>query len=130
MVTRDSREALEALADPELDAAFSAVAAQHRRGLVASWQHHAQRLRARGTPLRSVTKFGDGVARLQFADSTALLVSTANPSRHFFSLVVARAKGRAVVITAIHDDGERFMVRLEWQGQHVDVEIVGGDQPA
>ena len=61
---------------------------------------------------------------------TALLVSTANPSRHFFSLVVARAKGKAVVITAIHDDGERFMVRLEWQGQHVDVEIVGGDQPA
>ncbi|MGA4508151.1 hypothetical protein ACQB6R_03860 [Propionibacteriaceae bacterium G1746] len=128
MVTRDSREALEALADPELAAAFTAAAAQHRRELVTAWLVQLQRVQTRLTPLRSITKFSDGVARLQFADHSALLVNADHPSRRLRELALALARDKAVTVADAHDDGQHVLVRLHWADHHLDVEVVGADQ--
>ncbi|MBO1030980.1 hypothetical protein IPV09_06475 [Tessaracoccus sp. SD287] len=128
MHARDTDRGLEALADPELDAAFQAAAAQHRDAVVGSQRQRMLLVQARGIPLRVVSKFGERVARLQFADNTAILVNCDGPRRRIGSVGIALVKHRPVLVTAVHDDGSRLRVRLRWDDQHVDVEVLGGDQ--
>lgn len=121
-------EALEALVDPDMAAAFQQAAAEHRGALMGSLLPHLLRVQARGTPLRMLSKFADGVARLQFADNTAILVNCDGPRRRVGAVGVALAQHRAILVTAVHDDGRQLRIRLRWDDHSVDVEVLGGDQ--
>lgn len=128
MQARDAERALEELVDPELAAAFQAAAVQHRDAIIGAVMPQLLLVQARGTPLRVVTKFSNGVARLQFADHTAVLVNADGPRRRISALGVAVAQRHAVLVTAVHDDGQHLKARLRWDDHVVDVEVLGGDQ--
>lgn len=128
MPAQDPREVLESLVDEQFAAAFEQVAEGHRAAIFAPLEQRLLLVQARGTPLRLVTRFSQGVARLQFADNTAVLVNCDSPRRGIGVLGVAVARHRAVVVTAVHDDGHRLLARLRWGDHAVDVEVVGGDQ--
>ena len=128
MQARHPDRDLDVLVDPELAAVLQTAAAQHRDAVVGSQLQQLLLVQARGTPLRVVSKFGEGVARMQFADNTAILVNCDGPHRHIGQIGVALARHRSVLVTAVHDDGRCLRVRLRWDNHCVDVEVLGGDQ--
>ncbi|MGA4670974.1 hypothetical protein ACPCG0_14435 [Propionibacteriaceae bacterium Y1923] len=127
-MAQERDEVLEALVDPEFAAAFERVAGEHHAAILAPLEQRLLLLQARGTPLRLVTRFSQGVARLQFADNTAVLINCDSPRRGIGPLGVAVARRRAILVTAVGLVDGRLQMRLRWDTHHVDVDVLGGDQ--
>ncbi|CAI9400230.1 hypothetical protein [Aestuariimicrobium sp. T2.26MG-19.2B] len=121
-------ERLGALVDTELAAALDEAAAQNRARLVASWLRVLGLVQARGTPLRAVTRFDTGIARLQFADHSAVLVDCSGPHTRVGEIAVAVARQVAVVVTDVRVEGDGVTARLAWGRHAVEVHLLGGDQ--
>lgn len=116
------------LVDSQLAAALDEAAASHHAALISSWLRQLSLVRSRVTPVRLVTKFGDGVARVQFADHSALLVDASSPHTHLSDLALAVARQRTVTVTGVRVDDDQVFARFVWGRHTLDVRVLGIDQ--
>ncbi|MGJ6980905.1 hypothetical protein ACSDQ9_10320 [Aestuariimicrobium soli] len=128
MVAWRPDERLQGLVDTELAAALDEAAAGHRAALIGAWLRQLGLVASRVTPVRVVTRFGEGVARLQFADHSAILVDAHGPQTRVGELAMAVARQRPVTVVAARCDDDGVVARFEWPGHTLDVRVLGIDQ--
>lgn len=116
------------LVDSQLAAALDEAAASARASLIGSWLRRLALVRSRVTPVRLVTKFGEGVARMEFADHSALLVDASSPRTHLSDLALAVVRLRAVTVTGVRVDDDQVFATFVWGRHTLDVRVLGIDQ--
>lgn len=131
MRERTPHDSFDDLFDEDLNGRLSAAEAEHRAGVASHLVADLVRVRNRGTPLRGAERFGsDGAVRLRFADGTSVLARGDGKGGLGFA-AVAVLRGSAVLLTDVHSDGVGVRAVLAWDRRHrLEIEIIGGDQPA
>lgn len=131
MGDRGRREAFEGLFDDDLSAVLEATAAEHSAAFAHRMLFTLDRLTRRGTPVRGVEAFNDdGVVRVRFADSTAILVR-GDGAGGLSAVAVAVLRSKPVLLTSVQYKDNDVFAALRWPGasRPVSIQIIGSDQP-